>query len=100
MIRKYILILMFLFIPVSAFATTFEGVGATSTNSMLSGDVYICTDPDALNFTGTSTEANSCYYTPPTMQELLVINTTIIAFACFIWMSRLFIDVNVRKSKD
>lgn len=89
---------MFLFLPLSASAVTFEGVGATTTNAidMLDG-TFLCNNSEALNYLELSTDSNACIYTPPTMQELIVINTTIIAFACMIWLSRLFIDVNPKK---
>ena len=58
----------------------------------MTGSEYMCMDDTALNYLGTSTERDSCLYTPPTMQEILVINSTIMAFASFIWMIRLIGD--------
>lgn len=95
-----VMLFLFIFSFIPVFATTFEGVGATTTNAidMLDG-TYLCSNSEALNYLELSNEANACIYTPPTMQELIVINTTIIAFACMVWLSRLFIDVNPKTNK-
>lgn len=93
-------ILSFFLIPSKIFAVGFEGFASTTNSSFFeySNGIFTCIDQSALNYLATSTVQEVCLYTPPTMQELLVINTTILAFCGVVWLARLFVDVNPKKS--
>lgn len=100
MLKKYILIISFLLLPpMSVFANSFEYIGNTTNHADYVGGVYICNEPTALNFAGTSSDPSPCVFVPPTMFEVLVINSIIVAFWAMVSLIRMFTDNRVNKSE-
>lgn len=96
MLKKIFIILLPILFTTQAYAITFEGIGNATTSP---DGLYTCEDPEALNYLETTNEQNNCVYTPPTMYELIVINTSICAFASFVWLCRLLLDIKQPKQK-
>lgn len=100
MIHKYIVIIsFFLLSPSLVFGATFENIGNSTLHATYSGGVYICNEPSAVNFTETSSDPSPCVFAPPTMFEVLTINSIIVAFASMIYLIRLFTDNKIKTSK-